>query len=80
MPGINVTAELTDTFGGEANYEWVRRKVVNVPENASRKLIMRRAKAAVGMANVPGVTTDHGDTIEFRPYGMLVVMFVIFPQ
>ena len=24
--------ELTDTFGGEANYSWVRRAVITVPE------------------------------------------------
>jgi hypothetical protein len=88
--------ELTDTFGGEANYSWVRRATVHMPElthygytgstdgtyakankTANREL-MRKAKAAMGLTNVRGRTYDHGDMIEFRPYGLLQVMFVQF--
>ncbi len=38
--------------------------------------LMRKAKAAVGLTGVRGVKHDHGDMIEFRPYGMATVMFV----
>ena len=86
--------ELTDTFGGEANYSWVRRAKVSVPklthygyigstdgsyrraDKARRRELMRRAKAAIGMTGVRGVTTSYGDGYEFRPYGACVVMFV----
>jgi hypothetical protein len=86
--------EYTDTFGGEANYAWVRRHVVSVPElthygydgssnyRAANKIaereLMRRAKAAVGLTGVRGVKSSFGDGIEFRPYGMATVMFVTF--
>ena len=74
--------ELTDTFGGEANYSWVRRATIEAPEYDTRKparyqaTVMRRAKAAMGLTGVRGVTDSYGDTYEFRPYGLLQVMFV----
>jgi hypothetical protein len=73
--------EYTDTFGGEANYGWVRRADVDAPaapyrSRAYRQTLMRRAKAAVGLTGVRGVTHDMGDGYEFRPYGMCTVMFV----
>lgn len=68
--------ELTDTFGGEANYCWVERATICVPKNASQKLIMRRAKAAVGLTGTRGRTYDMGDSYEFRPYRICQVMFV----
>lgn len=88
--------EYTDTFGGEANYCWVRRAKVTVPElthygydgalgyakanKAQRREIMRRAKAAVGLTGVRGVTADVGGILEFRPYGMATVMFVTYSE
>lgn len=84
--------ELTDTFAGEANYCWVRRATVSMPElthygydggnnyvRANRtyqRELMRAAKAAVGITGVRGVKHDTGDGIEFRPHGACVVMFV----
>jgi hypothetical protein len=83
--------EYTDTFGGEANYGWVRRADISVPEwtafkdwdgngrrepKGYRRAVMRRAKAAVGLTGVRGVTHDMGDGYEFRPYSMCTVMFV----
>ena len=84
--------EYTDTFGGEANYSWVRRARVDVPElthygydgalgyvkaaKRQERELMRRAKAAVGLTGVRGVKTSYGDTIDFRPHGSCTVMFV----
>ena len=65
--------EYTDTFGGNANYSWVHRATV---ADGSRLAVMRRAKAAVGLSGVRGRTSDFGDMIEFRPYGVAAVMFV----
>lgn len=65
--------EYTDTFGGHANYSWVRRATVAA---GSRLAVMRRAKAAVGLSGVRGRTSDFGDMVEFRPYGVSAVMFV----
>lgn len=68
--------EYTDTFGGEANYCWVRRARIETPDNASDSLVMRRAKAAVGISGARGRRTSYGDSLELRPYGCATVMFV----
>lgn len=84
--------ELTDTFGGEANYSWVNRASVYMPElthygydgstnyakanKVYQRELMKRAKAAVGLTGVRGRTTHYGDSSEFRPYGLLQVMFI----
>lgn len=68
--------EYTDTFGGEANYSWVRRATVETKPNASRPTIMRAAKAALGLTGLRGRTADMGDTFEFRPYRSCTVLFV----
>ena len=83
--------EYTDTFGGEANYCWVNRAKVTMPEWTHFKgwdgngrieprgytpLLMRKAKAKMGLTGVRGRVTNYGDTIEFRPYRMCTVMFI----
>ncbi len=74
--------ELTDTFGGEANYSWARRAKVPAPEydtvqpKGYQRTIMRRAKAAVGLTGMAGRTERVGCGYEFRPYGACMVMFV----
>jgi hypothetical protein len=71
------TCEYTDTYGGDANYSWVRRATIEAPEGASRAAIMRRAKAALGLTGLRMRTIrDHGDLIEARPYRMCTVMFI----
>ena len=86
--------EYTDTFGGEANYAWVRRASVTMPDmthygfdggtnyakanKVYNRELMRRAKAAIGLTGVRGVRSDYGDMIEFRPYGSCTVLFVTF--
>lgn len=86
------TVEYTDTFAGEANYGWLRRATVSVPElthygydgaqgyakanKRAERELMRRAKAAVGLTGVRGVKHSTGDMIEFRPYGSCTVMFI----
>ena len=84
--------EYTDTSAGESNYSWVRRAVVSMPElthygydgctNYARankvymRELMKKAKAAMGITGLRGVSHDYGDMIEFRPYGQLTVMFI----
>jgi hypothetical protein len=86
--------EYTDTFGGEANYSWVKRARVSMPElthygydgatnyvragRVFRRELMRKAKAEMGLSGVRGVTHYHGDMIEFRPYRSCTVMFVSY--
>lgn len=69
--------EYTDTFGGEANYSWVRRESFEMPDAASDLAVMRRAKLAAGLSGCRGKRDSYnGDTLEFRPYGSCTVMFV----
>ena len=84
--------EYTDTFGGEANYCWVKRERVTMPElthygydggtnyakanKVYQRELMKKAKAAMGLTGVRGTVYSHGDTIEFRPYRTATVMFV----
>jgi hypothetical protein len=68
--------ELTDTFGGEANYSWVKRGEFEAVEGESQRSIMRKAKAAVGMTRLRGRTYSFGNGYEFRPFGLCQVMFV----
>jgi len=84
--------EYTDTFAGEANYCWVKRATVAMPELTAygydggagyakankiyQRELMRRAKAAVGLTGARGVTSWHGDMGEFRPYRMATVRFI----
>ena len=86
--------EYTDTFGGEANYCWVHRATVTMPEltaygydggtnyvAANRRYereLMRRAKAAVGITGARGRKESHGNSIDFRPYGSCTIMFVTY--
>lgn len=68
--------EFTDTFGGEANYSWVRRADIEVRDGASASLVMRRAKQAIGLSGVRGRRETWGETEVFRPSRSCTVMFV----
>lgn len=86
--------EYTDTFSGEANYCWVRRETVNMPElthygydggtnyskanRAYDRELMRRAKAAMGLTGVRGIKSEYGDTVDFRPHNSATVMFIVY--
>lgn len=88
--------EYTDTFAGEANYCWVRRAVVYMPElthfgydggtnyTAANKRcareLMRRAKAAVGISGLRGKRETWGEMEVFRPYGMATILFVTWGE
>ena len=75
---MKVNVEITDTFGYEPNYSWVRRYELDVPELMSDYAIVRRVKRAVGWSGKRTTTTKYSDMIELRPYGECVVCFVTF--
>jgi len=68
--------ELTDTYGGEANYAWVRRATIQVPEGASDRSIVRQAKAAIGLTGVRCSTSSYGDTIQLDIVGACQRCFI----
>jgi hypothetical protein len=67
--------EYTDTFGGEANYCWVKRLSINAPSD-KRRAIVRAAKAALALTGHRCKVYDNGDMIEIRPYRTLTIAFV----
>lgn len=73
------TVEYTDTFGGEANYTWVRRIEFDVKTNTNRA-ILRKAKALMGLSNVRGRTEDCGDMLRFKPYGSCTILFITYSE
>ena len=68
--------EMTDTFGGEANYSWARRGELELPEGASDLMLVRRVKKALGLENVPCKREECGDQIALYPIGSCTVVFI----
>ena len=73
-------AEYTDTFGGEANYSWVKRATVTVPEAASRATVVRAVKRAFGLSGIRGRLHWFGDCLEFWPARSCTVVFARFAR
>lgn len=76
---MNVNIELTDTFGGEANYSWVRRGMASCHKPTIRARV-RAAKAWAGWAGmkcfIERIPDEH-ETLIVRPRsGLCQVMFV----
>jgi hypothetical protein len=67
--------EKTDTFGGEANYCWVKREIVQVPDGTSDKLIVALAREWAGWG-VRSEIENYGDAITLRPRGVCEVVFI----
>lgn len=72
--------ELTDTFGGEANYCWVKRKTVTLPAFATQRQVVRALKKAFDMQGVRCVVDDFGDSLRIKPRGSCTVAFAIFKE
>jgi hypothetical protein len=71
--------EITDTFGGEANYSWVRRHEFDCAGMTDRQ-IERHARALVGLSGVRCRRDDFGDMITWYPRGACVVAFLTFSE
>lgn len=73
--------EVTDTFGGEANYCWVHRHELPYFEAQAdgfvkRSQLVRAAKKAEGWTGMRCDVQDMGDQIVVKPRGLLQVMFI----
>lgn len=75
---VKFDVEVTDTFGGEANYCWVHRHVIEVKENAGRKTIIRAAKIAEGWTGLRCDTEGGVDEYTVRPRGLNQVMYIFY--
>ena len=67
--------EITDTFGGEANYAWVKRAQFEAPANASDKQLIYRAKRALGACG-RHKKENMGDTIRLNFVGACICAFI----
>ena len=73
-PDFGYYVEMTDTFGGEPNYCWVRRTVIQA--NSARDA-MRLARREFGyLAKHGRITRDYGDEIHWQPYSQCRVIMV----
>ena len=69
--------EITDTFGGEANYSWVRRHALEAPSEISDLALVRRAKRKAEWSGLRCKVSKYADTIELRPVGVCCVLFIV---
>ena len=76
LPGSFYDYEYTDTFGGEANYCWVKRGTIYT--TASNPVTA--VKKALGLNGVPCKRLDMGGMIELRPYGYCTVCFITWHE
>jgi hypothetical protein len=67
--------EVTDTFGGEANYSWVERYKVDIDPEKSDLAHSRAIKQMSGYSDVDGKSYWNGDLYVFKPYKMNVILF-----
>lgn len=86
--------EITDTFAGEANYSWVKRDTVTMPEltyygydgsqgyakanKTFTRELVKKVKALAGWTGARCNVTHYGDTIEIRPRNACMVAFVTY--
>jgi len=70
--------ELTDTFGGEANYSWVRQgeKLLERYNDLTERRIVLEAKKWAGWSGHHCAKEYHGETLALRPRGMCQILFV----
>jgi hypothetical protein len=73
---IKLKIEVTDTYGGEANYAWVKRHELWVSRFAPSRECIRLAKAKAGWTGVICRTASYGDSWKLIPSKMLQVMFI----
>jgi hypothetical protein len=73
---VTYRAELTDTFGGDANYCWVNRAEFSLPESATDRQIVMAAKKELGLTGVRCRREDAGFAIILRPVNVLWIVFI----
>lgn len=88
--------EITDTFGGEANYSWVKREFFAMPDlthygyggstnyvkanKTYSRELVKRAKRIAGWTGLRCNVETWGDTIRIEPKGSCIVAFVTFQE
>ena len=68
-------AELTDTFGGEANYSWVKRASFIAKPETSKRALIREAKKLLGLYG-RHKSEEYGDMIKLTFGRDCIVAFI----
>ena len=74
---VDFQVELTDTYGGESNYSWVKRTSLESNSDSQRSIV-QKAKAWCGFTGIPARVENYGDMIAIYPRGICQVAFVTF--
>jgi hypothetical protein len=79
-PAVSIyDVQVTDTFGGEANYSWVRRYTLTVPADIKPATFMRKVKDLIGWTGVRCDVSNFGDgSLNIRPRGVCQVCFTSY--
>ena len=75
---MSIQVEVTDTFGGDANYGWVKR--TTLPAGLTDRQVIRRAKAFAGWTGCRCDRVDYSDYVELRPRRLCQVMFISYKE
>lgn len=75
-----IAIEHTDTFGGEANYCWVRRAYIINDEKLTDLQVMRRVKKWAGISGHRCRVDDLGYGVAIYPTGFCQVIFVNYAE
>jgi hypothetical protein len=70
--------QVTDTFGGEANYCYKHDYEITLPASASDRSIVIAAKKVAGWSGVKCDTENYGDSFTLRPRNRNEIMFITF--
>lgn len=70
----------TDTFGGNPNWSWKETHTFTSKPGVSTRVLMRKAKALVGLTGIRGVTEDNGTEISFVPDDRPTILFITYSE
>ena len=73
---MKYTIEYTDTYGGEANYGWVKRESFEVEGSLDDRMVVRKCKQLMGLQGVNCKREDLGEMIKLTPRGSNTVAFI----
>jgi hypothetical protein len=73
---MKYTIEYTDTYGGEANYTWVKRESFETEGSVPEHIVVRKLKRMIGLTGVNCKKESYGEMIKLTPYGSNTVAFI----
>ena len=71
---ITFNVELTDTYGGEPNYSWVKRDKIETKD--TKRAIIQKAKAWAGFTGIRCDVDGHDSFITIKPRGLCQIVVI----